>query len=199
MKAFNFKDMIVYFQDIGIYDVMLPFLLIFTVIYAFLQKTMILGFDKDPNDADKKIPKSKFNMVVALILGLVSIRIEIVRTILTNALPKVSVTIVGILMVFILVSMFTGKPGLGIPSTGLFKHLFLWGPAIVVAYYFLSDVYNFFPAFEFIREHISTIIVIAVFGIVIGMITSDTPTKEEEEKKKEKREEEFKKLFKLED
>ena len=33
-----FRDVIVFFGDIGIYDVVLPFLLVFTIIFAIFEK-----------------------------------------------------------------------------------------------------------------------------------------------------------------
>ena len=43
----------------GLTDVLLPFLLIFTLVFAVLQKTEILGDDK-----------KNFNVIIALVLGL---------------------------------------------------------------------------------------------------------------------------------
>ena len=188
---FNFRsDFIDVLDDYGVYDIVIPFLLVFTIVFAFLQKTAILGKDK----AGK--PHSKYNMIVALVMAIVSIRIPLVVQIFQNALPKVGITVIAILMVFILVSMFTGKDGLGIPMGGWMRSVILIAPALAVAYYFLSEIYPYFPYLYFISDNIQTIIIIAVFAMLIFFITSDEDAKTKD-KKKEEAKKYYEQLFKL--
>ena len=42
----SFRGVLGFFAKIGVYDVLLPFLLVFTIVYAILDKSMILGTDK---------------------------------------------------------------------------------------------------------------------------------------------------------
>ena len=73
-------------------DILLPFLLIFTVIFAILQRSKILGIDR-----------KNFNVVVALVIGLLVIIPHITGTypydrdvvnILNNAIPQISIFII---------------------------------------------------------------------------------------------------------
>jgi len=57
------KDVLILADQIGLTDVILPFVLVFTVVYAVLQKTKVLGQDAKGN------PKSNYNAMVALVLG----------------------------------------------------------------------------------------------------------------------------------
>ena len=41
-----FRGVLSFFNDIGIYDVILPFLLIFTIVFAILEKTKVLGVEE---------------------------------------------------------------------------------------------------------------------------------------------------------
>lgn len=41
-----FRGTIGFFEKLGVYDVVLPFLLVFTIVYAMLEKTRIYGSDK---------------------------------------------------------------------------------------------------------------------------------------------------------
>ena len=38
-----FRGIIEFFEKIGIYDVVLPFLLVFTIVFAILEKTKVFG------------------------------------------------------------------------------------------------------------------------------------------------------------
>ena len=52
-----------FFQDFGLFDIVLPFLLIFAVVFAILEKTMILGSE------DGK-PKRNINSIVSFVIAL---------------------------------------------------------------------------------------------------------------------------------
>ena len=57
-RAFNLEEFVRTMESWGLTDVMLPFLLIFTIMFAVLQKTRILGEEK-----------RQINMVVSLVFG----------------------------------------------------------------------------------------------------------------------------------
>ena len=41
--ASTFREVLLFFEQIGIYDVVLPFLLVFTIVFAILEKTKLFG------------------------------------------------------------------------------------------------------------------------------------------------------------
>jgi hypothetical protein len=41
-----FRESILFFEKLGVYDVVLPFLLVFSIIFAILEKTKVLGLEK---------------------------------------------------------------------------------------------------------------------------------------------------------
>ena len=41
-EASTFREIILFFDEVGVYDVILPFLLVFTIVYAIFEKTKIL-------------------------------------------------------------------------------------------------------------------------------------------------------------
>ena len=52
-----FDEAIMQLQQMGVLDVLLPFLLVFTIVFAVLQKTKILGTEKV---GDEQKPKKNF-------------------------------------------------------------------------------------------------------------------------------------------
>ena len=61
----GFRGVIVFLEKLGVYDVVLPFLLVFTIVFAILEKTRVLGTD----DIDgKPWPKKNLNAVVAFVV-----------------------------------------------------------------------------------------------------------------------------------
>ena len=104
---FDFQSFILALESWGLIDVLLPFLLIFIVIFASLQKTEILGKDK-----------KNFNVIVSIIVALLVIVPHVMGTypggfdvvdIINTVIPQISLIIVGILMLMMLLGLFAGS------------------------------------------------------------------------------------------
>ncbi len=65
-KESVFRGIIEFFDDIGIYDVVLPFILVFTIVFAILEKTRILGSDMIE---DRPYSKKNLNAMVAFTIA----------------------------------------------------------------------------------------------------------------------------------
>lgn len=120
--GFNFAETIDYLVNIGVYDVLLPFLLIFSIIFAILEKTKILG--------DKK---TNINVVVSVVIGLLLIVQKGIVEIINLFLPRVSLIIVVILMFLLVVAMVAGKEFTGLKGTTLGVAIIIIIVAIVMA------------------------------------------------------------------
>lgn len=156
-----FQDINNLMEKLGVYDVVLPFLLVFTVIFAFLEKVQIFG-----KDAKNK----KYHMVIALALGLLSVRLPVYVNIINSSLPKIAIIVIALLMYFILVSMFSGPNY----ENHFTKHMswIVWVLFAVVGWAFLSSITDIYvPAF--ITENLPVIITLAAFGAVIAFIIND--------------------------
>ena len=80
--SFNFGDIVSQFQQMGVYEYFLPFLLIFAIIFAILEKTKILGKDK-----------TNVNVLVSIIIGLLLIVQQGIVATINLFLPRVSLII----------------------------------------------------------------------------------------------------------
>ena len=105
-EASNFRGVIELLVDLGVYDVILPFLLIFTIVFAILEKTKILGTEKI---GDKEITKKNLNSMVALVVAF----LVIASTKLVGVINKVMADVVLLLILAIcfllLVGVFFGS------------------------------------------------------------------------------------------
>ncbi len=103
LQGFNFNDLINSLLSVGVYDVVLPFLLVFAIIFAILEKTKILGKDK-----------SNINAIVSLVAGfLVVAQTGIVQTI-NLFIPRVSLIIIVVIMGLMIISLLYGSEYKGI-------------------------------------------------------------------------------------
>ena len=102
--ATDFYSIMAELQAIGVYDYLLPFLLIFAIIFAVLEKLAIFG--REPGTQK---PRTNINMVISLILGLLVASQPEITYIINSFLPKVSLFILVALMFLIIAGMFGAK------------------------------------------------------------------------------------------
>ncbi|MCD4759635.1 hypothetical protein K8R33_02000, partial [archaeon] len=88
-----------FLKDFGLFDVILPFLLIFAIVFAILEKTMILGKEKDD-------PKQNLNSIVALVIALLFISANKAVNLITDALPNIALLMVIIISFLLMIGVF---------------------------------------------------------------------------------------------
>ena len=96
------QNAINFFKDFGFFDIVLPFLFVFTIIFAILEKTKILGTEKD----DGKTPKKNLDSMVAFVIAMIVVATNKVVSIINESLPNVVLLIVGFVSFLILVGTF---------------------------------------------------------------------------------------------
>ena len=80
--ASTFREILVFFDKIGVYDVILPFLLVFTLVFAILEKTKVFGME---DVGGKKMTRKNINAMVAFSISFFVIAsselVEIITTV----------------------------------------------------------------------------------------------------------------------
>lgn len=162
--AIDFRDFLNLGEDIGAFDVLLPFILVFTLVFAVLQKSKIFG-DKNKN----------LNVVISFVVGLLFIRNQALVTLVNRFLPNVSLFLIIILMFLLLIGIFAGQhKGWTGSAMGVAAII-----SIIFIIYSLSsatigDTFNL-PDFltDFDDQTKGTILFIAVFVIIIWLVTKE--------------------------
>lgn len=93
---YNFNDIIYSLQGMGVYDVFLPFLLVFAIFFAVLEKTKVLGTSK-----------RNINALVSMVVGFLLVAQRPIVDLINMFLPKVALIIVILLMFLLLLSLIT--------------------------------------------------------------------------------------------
>jgi len=89
-----------FFRDFGVFDVILPFLLVFTVVYATLQKTEVLGKNK-----------ANLDSMVAFVIGLLVVAATKVVGVINEALPQIMVLVIVGLSFLLMLGIFAKPEG----------------------------------------------------------------------------------------
>lgn len=99
-----YQEVFQWLVDLGFVEVILPFLLVFTLTYAVLQKTRVLG---EEGEKDKKKPKKKLNAMMAFVLGFFAV----LATHLLNVINVLIGYLVLLLVVGLLLAIVLGLAG----------------------------------------------------------------------------------------
>jgi len=174
-RAYNLEGFVRIMESWGLTDVLLPFLLLFVIMFAVLQKTRILGENQ-----------RRFNAVISLIISLLVVIPHVldiypknadVVEIMNTAIPQVSIIVVAIVMLLVLVGILGGeKNWMGGSLSGVIAVIAF----IIVIWIFGSAAgwwegwgwfYNFFGS-----EAIAIVIMLLVFAIMVWWITKGEGT-----------------------
>ncbi len=170
----TFEDVFIRMENWGMTDVMLPFLLIFAILFAVLSKVNIFG------------GKKNINVVVALIISLLVVIPHVtgdyppgadVVEIINTAIPNVTVFVVGIIMLMIMVGVF--GVNINIAGSGIGGVVFLI--SIIIVGVIFADAAGVFGnsrlsgrlGFLGDPDTQALIVVLLVFGMIVMFITGD--------------------------
>lgn len=176
----SFRDLIYTLDQWGVADVILPFILIFTIVFAIIERTQLLGKDEQKN--------KKYAMVVALVMALGVVIPHVmgynyygfdVVHIINETLPQISLLLVAIVMLMLTLGLWTNKKPDG--SKGIGVWFTLGSGAIVVGIFLASLGVWIVPNWMWNILHsdvISLVIAILVFGLIVKFIAGDDETPE---------------------
>ncbi len=163
--GFSLAETVDYLVNLGVYDVLLPFLLIFAIMFAILEKTEILGRDK-----------SNINVIVSVVIGLLLIVQKGIVEIINLFLPRVSLIIVVLLMGLLVISMLAGNTFKGLKGTTLGVAMVLVVIALIFALTSQPGTASWLSQAD--KEALIRVgVPIAIFLIVIALVTAK-PKKE---------------------
>jgi len=158
-------------------DVILPFLLIFAVVFAVADKVKLLGDNK------------RTHVIIALVMALAVIIPHVtysyppdadVVNIINSALPQIAVVIVAVVMVLILAGMFTRGEFLTEGVSGFVALM-----AFLIVAYIFARAANWIPGYKLLYwlddpAVQSILIILLIFGLAIWLITYEAPKGEGE-------------------
>ena len=102
-----FRGAIEFFDRLGVYDVVLPFLLIFTIFFAILERTKIFGLEKV---AGQDVTRKNLNAMTAFVIALVTVGSTRIVSLINEGLARVALLLVVSISFLVLAgSLFVGE------------------------------------------------------------------------------------------
>ena len=184
-----------FLRDFGLFDVILPFLLVFTITYAVLEKTRILGTIKvhGSDDVDDVIPNKNLNSMVSFVVALLVVATANIVRAINESLPNIILLLVASFSFLLLIGIFL-KDAMDFPSQHKrWNYAFVIIMFIGVVLIFLNAIYIDLAGQEVsVLEYgidwiiknwsgtvFGSIVVLIVVVIAIMFITRGTKTEKE--------------------
>jgi len=154
----DFAEVFFTLQSYGFYEFFLPFLLIFSIVFAVLQKIQVLG------------NKKGVHIVVSLAVGLLAIQNSFVVFLINNFLTNIALVIVLIIMFLVILGLLVGEQVgatkinwiiMGVALVGIFWALF---------YDFFAGTWVLPQLFTMNSASQGSLLTILIFVVVIYMV-----------------------------
>ena len=165
--AFDFATVLKSWESIGVFDVLLPFLLIFTITFAVLEKSKILG------------EKRNINVAISLVASLLFVRNTYLVDLVNRFLPNVSLFMVIIIMFLLLIGVFGGGSAwsgglLGVAAIVSVVFV-IWAVSADVVGDNFAGIPDWWTSVS--DEAKATIVFLGVFILIIWLVTKDKKDK----------------------
>lgn len=170
----TFQNAIAFFVNLGVYDVVLPFLLVFVLIFAMLEKTRVLGSEKNKETGDM-VTKKNLNSMVAFVTGfLVIASSELVRVV--NEVMANTVLLLLLSVLFLMLAGSFHKDEEFFLKEGMWRTMFMVIMFVGIILIFLNALGWLEMAWRYTVTHIEgpvvgsfamlVVVMLAMWGIV---------------------------------
>lgn len=95
--AVDFTNVFLSFQGSGLFEFFLPFLLVFSIVFAVLQKIKVLGDNKG------------VHVIVSLAIGFLAVQNSFIVFLINNFLSNIALVLVLIIMFLVILGLLAGK------------------------------------------------------------------------------------------
>ncbi len=181
-----FRESLTFMDQIGLYDVVLPFLLIFTLVFGVLEKSKIFGVEKGVDG--KEYTRKNLNAMVAFVTGFFVVASAQLVALINVFVARMALVLVILIMLMILLASFhaPSDKGFNLMDMPLGKYL-IWIVFFATILIFADGVGWLGPAWDYVTNYWDSTLMatISLFAVVIGFIVYMTkaPGSKPDEKK----------------
>ncbi len=173
-----FRDVLEFFDRLGVYDVILPFILVFTIVYAIFERTKILGTEKVGGE---EYGKKNLNAMSAFVIAFLVVASAQMVSLINSALPKIVILLFVGVFFLLLVGIFYSEKQEVLLSSGwriMFMVIMFIGIVAIFLYSIPTESGEPFLTWimDFVIENYSTtavssiIMMIVVIGFMLYII-----------------------------
>ena len=171
-----FRSVIEFFNEIGLFEVVLPFLLVFTIVFAILEKTKVFGTETIEG---KKYPKKNLNATASFVIAF----FVIASSKLVEIITTVSSFTVILLMLSVLFLLLIGsfmKEGEGVFLSGNWQYFFMILMFVGIVLIFVFALGWWDKLWGFLRfgtsgDTVGAIVLLVIIFLFVGYVVKGEP------------------------
>lgn len=163
-----------FLKDFGFFDVVLPFLLIFTIVFGILEKTKVFGTETGKPDGK---PQQRINAMVAFVIALFFVAIPSLVASIQISLPQIAMLLIVIVVfLMLLASLASGgtsfdlfqMPGKGKMFWIAVMYILIFVGVIAI---FLNSFGWLDPVMDYVKDNWSDTLIVSLIFLVIIVVT----------------------------
>ncbi len=180
----TFRGVIEFFVRLGIYDVVLPFLLVFTVMFAIMEKTRVFGTEKT---ADGEFTRKNLNAMVAFVTAFLVVASSRLVAVINETMANMVLLLMMSICFLILIGSFMKETKEGVFLQGGWAKFFTIIMFLGIVLIFMNALGWLEPAWLWIVQHYdstvvaSILLVAAMVGFVYWIVREPSPKKTDTE------------------
>jgi hypothetical protein len=180
--ASTFRGVLEFFVRLGIYDVVLPFLLVFTIVFAIMEKTRVFGVEKVK---DGEVTRKNLNAMTAFVIAFLVIASSRLVAIINETMANMVLLLMMSVCFLILIGSFMKETKEGVFLEGTWQKMFMIIMFVGLVLIFLNALGWLEPMWNWIVAHYDSTIMasLVLAGIMIGFMYYITKEPKKEENK----------------
>src|SRR3989339_864020 len=173
--ATPFREIIDFFANIGVFDVVLPFLLVFTVVFALLERTKVFGIEKVEG---KDYTKKNLNAAAAFVIAFLVVASSELVEVITKVSSQFVVLLFLIVLFLLLVGSFFQEKQEGVFLEGGWRTTFMLIAFVGLIFIFLDALNLTEKVFGFLKgtdkgEIVGSVLLLIVIVMFIAYVTQE--------------------------
>ncbi len=181
-EASAFRGVIDFFVEIGLYDVVLPFLLVFTMVFAILEKSKVFGTE---TIKDKEYPKKNLNAMAAFVIAFFVVASARLVEIITKVSAHAVVFLLALVLFMTLIGSFMKETKDGVFLDKGWRTGFMVAVLLGIILIFLNALNWLDAAYNFLKDNwsnevvASVILLLTIAGAIVFIVSPSNEEKEE--------------------
>ena len=179
--ASTFRGVIEFFVRLGIYDVVLPFLLVFTLVFAILEKSKVLGTERTK---DGEFTRKNLNAMVAFVVAFLVVASSRLVAVINETMANMVLLLMMSVCFLILIGSFMRETKEGVFLEKGWATFFTVIMFIGLLIIFFNALGWLEPAWNYLLAHYnstamaSIILIAAMIGLVYWIVKEPKAKKE---------------------
>ncbi|MBU2561830.1 MAG: hypothetical protein KKD17_06030 [Nanoarchaeota archaeon] len=162
----TFRGVLEFFVRLGIYDVVLPFLLVFTIVFAIMEKSKVFGTEKT---SQGEFTRKNLNAMVAFVVAFLVVASSRLVAVINETMANMVLLLIMSVCFLILIGSFMKETKEGVFLQGGWAKFFMVLMFVGIVVIFTNALGWLEPAWNWLLQHYDSTVVASIL-LVAAMV-----------------------------